>query len=190
MMNLEDEKRIVDKARSGDDKAYALLVSRYAGQTFAFVRRITGSREEAEEAVQDTFVKAWRNLRKFDGRSSFSTWLWRIACNTALSAARRSTAQRKNMISTPEPLREDIPDGEVDAFFADEADDGRIAALNRAIDALAPDDKALVMLYYFEQKSVAECARIAGIKENNAKVQLHRIRKRLCAMIKNSSDER
>ena len=190
MMNSGDEKRIVEKAKQGDDAAFALLVGRYADSTFAFVRRIVANREEAEDAVQETFIKAWSNLRKFDGRSSFQTWLWRIACNTALSAVRHDTAAAKKIVKASDRLWETIPDEDVEAFFAGESDDGRIAALNRAIAVLSPDEKALIMLYYYDEKSIAECAAILGLSESNAKVQLHRIRKKLYATIKQQTDER
>lgn len=190
MVNSGDEKRIVEKAKAGDDAAFALLVGRYADPTFAFVRRIAANREQAEDIVQDSFVKAWSNLRKFDGRSSFQTWLLRIACNTALSAARNSRSSSRKMVNADERLWQNIADSEVDTFFADEADESLIPALNQALDTLAPDEKVLITSFYFDDRPIAECAAILGMSDGNAKVQLHRIRKKLYAMIKNRKDER
>lgn len=184
MKRNDDDKELVDSARNGDDEAFATLVGRYAESLFALVRRIVGSREEAEEVVQDTFVKAWQNLRRFDGRSSFSTWLWRIACNTALTAAGRHKRNKTAVTAGDERLWERIPDSEVEEFFADDADDMRIGDLRTAIAALEPKERIFVTLFYFEERPMTECARILGITENNAKVTLHRIRKKLCATIK------
>ena len=180
-----DDKELTDLARKGGEEAFATLAGRYAEPLFALVRRIVGSREEAEEVTQDAFVKAWQNLDRFDGRSSFRTWLWRIACNTAITAAGRHNRRTAALISIDERMWERIPDSEVDDFFAAEADNRRIEALRAAIANLEPRERAFVTLFYFEDCPMTDCARILGITESNAKVTLHRIRKKLCATIKN-----
>ena len=73
--------------------------------------------------------------------------------------------------------------------FAAEVNERRVAALHRAIEQLAPDERALITLFYFEARSLAECAVILGVTENNAKVRLHRIRKKLYLLIQPQSDE-
>ena len=180
----DDDKELVDSARNGNDEAFACLVGRYSEPVFALVRRIVGNREEAEDVVQETFVKAWSNLHKFDGRASFPTWLWRIACNTALTAASRHKRSKTAVTAIDERLWERVPDSEVEEFFADEADEKRIGDLRAAITALEPREHIFVTLFYFDERPMAECAHILGITENNAKVTLHRIRKKLYALIK------
>ena len=181
------DKELTDLARKGGEEAFAILVGRYAEPVFTLVRRIVGSREEAEEVTQDAFVKAWQNLERFDGRSSFRTWLWRIACNTALTAAGRRKRSKTAFTAADERLWERIPDSEVDDFFAGEADDRRIEELRQAIDTLEPRERALVTLFYFGEQPMAECARILGMTENSAKVALHRTRKKLYTIIKKRS---
>ena len=183
MARADDDKQTVRRAAAGDDRAYGELVERYAPQIFALVHRITGRREDAEDIAQEVFVKAWSSLHKFDGRASFRTWLWRIACNTALSALRARKVVREQAVD--DRLWNVISDSDVDDFFAAGADDARVAALAEAIGMLEPEEKAFVHLFYFEQKPITECAVMLGLTEGNAKVKLHRIRKKLYALIKN-----
>ena len=88
-MTHHDEQRLIQKVREGDVEAFAPLIERYSRPIFALVVGIVGHREEAEELTQDILVKAYTKLSTFSFRSSFSTWLYRIACNTALTAVRR-----------------------------------------------------------------------------------------------------
>lgn len=188
MKRTDDDTLLVRRAAAGDDRAYGELVERYSRQLFALVWRISGRREETEEIVQDALLKAWRALPGFDCRSSFSTWLWRIAVNTAITAVRSHKSQREH--SVDERLWSRFSDSEVDDFFDSEADEARVAALSAAIGRLECDERLLVHLFYFERHSMAECAGIMDVSEGNAKVKLHRIRKKLYALIKLYDDER
>lgn len=186
MRQQQKDTELVRASRDGDKQAFAALVERYRETIFFLVRRIVGSDEEAGETTQDVFIKVYRHLDRFDGRASFSTWLYRIACNTALSAVRRHVRQP---LPISERMLASLPDEAVDSLFAEEENERRVAALHRAIGALAPDERALITLFYFEERSLAECAVILGVTENNAKVRLHRIRKKLYLLIQQQSDE-
>lgn len=183
MKQYDEDTRCIERTLNGDQYAFTQLVDRYQEQVFRLVCSIVGREEDARDVAQDVFVKVYSHLRKFDGRSAFATWLYRIACNTALSAVRR----QRETVPTDERLLSNIPDNEADALFACEADEMMIAALNRAIGRLAPDERAFVTLFYYEERTMAECAAIFGLTENNAKVRLHRIRKKLYSIIKNDT---
>ena len=104
----EDEHLLVAAARAGDAAAFEELVNRYEGKIFRLTRNITGNHEDAEDAMQDAFLKAYAHLQDFHGDSRFYTWLVRIAANEALMRLRK---RRPNQFSLDEPI-----EGETDLF--------------------------------------------------------------------------
>lgn len=175
-MTHYDEQRLIRKVLEGDAEAFAPLVERYSRPIFALVVGIVGQREEAEELTQDIFLKAYTRLSTFGGRSAFSTWLYRIACNTALSAVR---SRRRRFALFDSERGERLPDRvDEDAELATLSEEQERALL-AALDRLAPDERALVQLHYYENRPLTECGEILSISESNTKVRLHRIRKKL-----------
>lgn len=174
-MTHDDEQRLIRKVREGDAEAFAPLVERYSRPIFALVVGIVGQREEAEELTQDIFLKAYTHLSTFGGRSAFSTWLYRIACNTALSAV-RSRRRRFALFDSDRSERlPDVPDEEELTALSQAQEQALLAALDR----LEADERALIQLHYYENRPLSECGEILSISESNAKVRLHRIRKKL-----------
>ena len=174
-MTHQDEQRLIQKVREGDTEAFAPLVERYSRPIFALVVGIVGQREEAEELTQDIFLKAYTHLASYGGRSTFSTWLYRIACNTALTAVKRR--QRRFALfdfSRAERLPELSDEGELT-----ELDEAQEQALRAALDRLEADERALIQLHYYENRPLSECGEILSLTESNTKVRLHRIRKKL-----------
>jgi RNA polymerase sigma-70 factor (ECF subfamily) len=100
---VSDESVLVDAARNGDVGAFEQLVRRYDRNIFRIAQRITQNREDAEDVVQDAFLKAFQNLGQFQGQSKFYTWLVRIAVNEALMRLRRRRPER--MVSLDEEVR-------------------------------------------------------------------------------------
>jgi RNA polymerase sigma-70 factor (ECF subfamily) len=100
---VSDESVLVDAARNGDVGAFEQLVRRYDRNVFRIAQRITQNREDAEDVVQDAFLKAFQNLGQFQGQSKFYTWLVRIAVNEALMRLRRRRPER--MVSLDEEIR-------------------------------------------------------------------------------------
>lgn len=168
----------VERVLDGDTEAFAVLAGRYSGKVFSLIERICHSREDAEELTQDTFVKAYESLVRFRRESSFSTWVYRIAYNTAVSHLRR----RRIRFGEWHDER-DLPVGYVSPMeegAGEREEQGQ--RLERALEALPPDDRALVQLFYLEEKPVREISAILRLSENNVKTRLHRIRKRLGAI--------
>jgi RNA polymerase sigma-70 factor (ECF subfamily) len=112
----DDELQLVTAARAGDIPAFETLVNRYERKIFRLGMNITGSREDAEDVMQEAFLKAYQHLPEFEGNSRFYTWLVRIAVNQALMKLRK---RRPNQVS----LDEEIETGE-DSFFRDVEDWG------------------------------------------------------------------
>lgn len=185
----EREQELIRRILRGESDRYAELVDRYARMIQTLVARIIDRPEEAEEVTQDVFVKAFRQLGSFSGRSSFQTWIYRIACNTALSHARR-TRRRNTLTGIDERRLGLLPDEEVERLEEWVAHERQLEALTRAVARLEADERALITLFYYEERSVSECAAILGLQENNVKVRLHRIRKKLYLLVMEETDGR
>lgn len=185
-MTQQEEERLIRKIKGGNVEAYAPLVEHYGRAIFVLVLRIVGQREEAEEVAQDAFLKAFRALPRFNGRSRFSTYLYRIACNAALSAVR---GRKPRGQSFDERYAERIGEEGVDeeSLEVNALTERQTEALFRALDRLTPGERALVQLHYYENLPLAECGAALQLTENNAKVRLHRIRKKLAVWISEES---
>lgn len=182
--HVEDDASLVERLRAGDEAAFAELVRRYQPRLMRLAQATVGSRAVAEEACQDTWLAVVRGLERFEGRSSFRTWLFRILLNRA-----RSTFGREQ--------RAGRPDGEeVERFdssgawaqppvpWADRVDD-RLAAeqLAKRVRDLLPtipeQQRQVVILHDVEGLPGSDVASLLGISEGNQRVLLHRGRAKL-----------
>ncbi len=179
------EEEVIRRIVEGETELFALLADRYGRAVHALVYRIVGNPEDAEEVTQEVLLKAFAKLADFRGRSSFATWLHRIACNTAVSFARR----RHPLTHFDERQLALLPDDAPERLEAWAERQESLGALNRAIARLTPEERALVTLFYYEECTVAECASITATTDANVKVRLHRIRKKLYLMVKTELDE-
>jgi len=175
-MNQPDDNHLIQQVLDGDTGAYSMIVDRYKDLVFTVVFKIVRNREEAEEAAQDTFLKAFHALPAFKREAKFSTWLFRIAYNTAISRTRKkkiiTTAIDDKMIEnfSTDEIRENI--GQMDR-------EEQVKMLQMAVTSLANDEQLLISLFYQNRRSVEEIASITGLSDTNVKVKLHRIRKKL-----------
>lgn len=174
-MRQQQEHDLIERIAGGDTEAFAVLVDRYAHTVHALVARIVVTAEDAEEVTQDVFLKVFDHLPRFDHRSSPATWIYRIAFNTAVSHARR---RRRPTCPIDERRIAAITDDEAERLEEMVERQQALDSLAAAIEALEADDR-----------SVAECAAITGLTEANVKVRLHRIRKKLYAMITSATNE-
>ena len=133
--------------------------------------RMTGNRETALDLTQETFLRAWEKMDAFEGRSSFSTWLYRIAVNLALNHLRRSKKITYTEIE-PSIIAKELPEDRAEERF-------EMAAIREAVLTLSPNLRACIVLHYFESKPVEEIAGILGIARGTAAWRLHRARKKL-----------
>jgi RNA polymerase sigma-70 factor (ECF subfamily) len=180
---------LVAAAKSGDHPAFVELWTRHSKIAFKMVYRITGNQYDAEDVVQDAWMKAYLHLNTFDGRSKFSTWITRIAINSALGILQRKRAR-------PETSME-ITDGETWQHWeiADEtknieelyASHERVEHLRRAICRLQPTLRNVVEIHQSNDRSIKEIAELAGISVAATKARLLRARKILRrALVANS----
>src|SRR6202790_4102850 len=178
----EDEPLLVAAAKSGDAAAFEELVNRYERKIFRLTMNITRNREDAEDAMQDAFMKAYSHLATFQEDSRFYTWLVRIAANEALMRLRK---RRPNQISLDEPV-----EGEDDLMPREIQDWGpsplqRFAQtemkeiLTTAIEALEPDFRTVFVLRQVEELSTEETSKALGISVPAVKSRLLRARLKL-----------
>jgi RNA polymerase sigma-70 factor, ECF subfamily len=178
----EDEHLLVAAAKSGDTSAFEELVNRYERKIFRLTMNITRNREDAEDAMQDAFMKAYSHLDRFQEESRFYTWLVRIAANEALMRLRK---RRPNQVSLDEPVESE------DDFLPQQIEDWgpspeqRYAQtemrdiLRDVIEDLTPDFRVVFVLRDVEGLSTEETAEAVGISEAAVKSRLLRARLKL-----------
>jgi RNA polymerase sigma-70 factor (ECF subfamily) len=174
-MSREEELKIIERIRDGEETLYESLILAHSPKILSVVRSVVGNNEDAEEIAQDVFVKAYFSLDKFRGDSSFSTWLFRIAYNMAISKV------RKKRISYLEIDKAGVITSEV--FSQDDTEalekEKRFQILEKLLNTLDAKERFLIILFYNQEKSIKEISAITGMGESNVKVSLHRIKKRL-----------
>jgi RNA polymerase sigma factor (sigma-70 family) len=172
-----NDNEIISKVLSGDQQAYAGLVSRYQSYVFTLTLRMVKSREDAEEVAQDVFIKAYKYLADFKGASKFTTWLYTIVHNTCISFLRKKKLDIHSLDNEKIFETIDSQDSGMKANMIEQK--SKLAMVNDAIGLLNPDDAQIITLFYKAEQSLEETAQILGIEMNAAKVRLHRARTRL-----------
>lgn len=170
-MTNDPDHLILDKILAGEQSAYAELVNKYKSYAYTIAMRILQSRPEAEEAAQDAFIKAFNHLSGFNRESKFSTWLYRIVFNTAISYKRKTRYQFQSIENTVVEYQQE---GE---GMLEKTDKKKY--LNAAMAKLNEADRTALTLFYLEEFSLEEIAAITGMQANTAKVRIHRARQRL-----------
>jgi RNA polymerase sigma-70 factor (ECF subfamily) len=177
------EHELIRRARAGDEDAFAEIVVAHADRVYGALRRFGLDPDEADEVAQEVFVRAWRGLARFEERSQFSTWLYRIAFNEA----QRRLARRSPARADPEPDREDpiVALRESPELGPEAQTLGREfeRTLEWALGQLPADWRAAVVLRDVEGLSTRDAAEVAGIREAAFKSRLHRGRMQLRALL-------
>jgi RNA polymerase sigma factor (sigma-70 family) len=172
-----NDNELISKVLSGDQQAYASLVSRYQNYVFTLALRFTKSREDAEEVSQDIFIKAYRALADFRGASKFSTWLYTIVNTTCITFLRKKKLEVHSLDNEKVFEVADNQDSGMRANMIEQK--SRVSMVNQAIKMLSADDAEVITLFYKSEQSLEEIAQILGVEANTAKVRLHRARTRL-----------
>ena len=172
-----NDNELISRVLNGDQQAYAGLVSRYQTYVFTLALRMVKSREDAEEVAQDSFIKAYKYLADFKGASKFSTWLYTIVNNTAISFLRKKKVEIHSLDNEKVFEVADSKESGMGANMIEQK--SKMAMVNQAISMLNPDDAQIITLFYKAEQSLDETAQILGIEINAAKVRLYRARTRL-----------
>lgn len=175
---------VVARARDGDMDAYRTLVERHARGIFGLAWRMTGSEQDAEDIVQETLLKAYRSLHRYESRSGFGTWLHRIAANCALDHI-RARQRRLERQAAPPPGVDTTFDPIESAPALDPSPD-RLAMsgevrrrLQGAMGLLTPNERAAFVLRHCEEVPIEEIGRLLGLRENATKQSIFRAVRKL-----------
>ncbi len=163
---------LIDKILRGDLFASRTLVDRHKDYAFTIAYRILNNREEAEEAAQDAFVKAFKAFNNFNRDAKFTTWFYRIVVNAALSIQQKKKLMTQDIDNA---VHISSDDNERNTFKKRE----QRHYIEMALKLLSPDDVTMITLFYLKEQSLEEIGEILSIETNTIKVKLHRARKRL-----------
>ena len=167
-----DEAAAVARAQRGDHEAYRVLVERHSRSVYRLAYRLTGRPEDAEDVVQETFVRAYRQLRRFQSRSNFATWLYRIGFNCAIDYVR--ARPRRESAQSPEALERYAQPGAGptadDLVYAGEV--GR--RLQAALAHLTSQERAAFLLRHYHGCSIEEIGLALDLNTNAAKHSIFR----------------
>jgi RNA polymerase sigma-70 factor, ECF subfamily len=170
---------LISRAQEGDLDAFAALVTFYYPQCLRFAKQMLGVREDAEEAVQDAFVRAFRALPRYEHRERFGAWLYRIVANRCRTVALRRQRRERLVIPIDGPFREEAgPENRLDELrFA--TDD-----VQRALEALPADQREAFLLRHVEDLSYEEMANVTGAGVSALKMRVKRACDRLRIMLR------
>ena len=173
------DEALVAAAKLGDHPAFLELWKRHSNKVFKTAYGITGKREDAEDVIQDVWIKAYLHLNTFDGRAKFATWLTRIAINSSLMILRKKRSHPETSMEVPDGdtwQRRDIADQakNVEELYARHE---RIERLRREICSLRPGLRIVVEIHQSNDSSVKEVAELAGLSLAATKSRLVRARK-------------
>lgn len=175
-MTNEADLSLIDRILGGEQQLYGELVSRYKSYTFTIALKILQNRPEAEEAAQDAFIKAFHHLGGFNRQSKFSTWLYRIAFNTAISYKRKHRHQFQSIENTVIEYHQEA-DG-----MLEKTDKKKF--LHLAMAKLNELDRTALTLFYMQEFALEEIAEIMSMQANTVKVRIHRARLRVAEELK------
>ena len=182
-MDATDAAAVLARARQGDGEAFRALVEQHSRSVFRLAFRMTGNEQDAEDVVQESFLRAYRQLGRFESRANFGTWLYRITANCAVDLMRSKQARHDQ--SRAEPL-----DEATDTTMSDRPDPERMAGsaeiqrrVAAALGALSPLERAAFTLRHYEGRSIDEISRTLGLGTSAAKHSVFRAVKKLRAAL-------
>jgi RNA polymerase sigma-70 factor (ECF subfamily) len=181
MKNLSDQE-IIDSVKKGNTSDYSIIVNRYKNKAFSMLKRMLKNDFDAEEILQDCFLKAYNSLRSFKGESKFSTWFYRIVYNSALT---KLSSQKRKIESEMSSVEEHFD--LVSSYNSDEIEKKDLTDLiQETINKLPERYSTIITLFYLNEMSIEEISEVMMISVSNVKVMLYRSRNALRDLILNS----
>ena len=178
-MDATEATAVLARARQGDSEAFRVLVEQHSRSVFRLAYRMTGNEQDAEDVVQESFLRAYRQLGRFESRANFGTWLYRIAANCSVDLMRAK--QARHDITRSESLEEaaELPAAETPTpeRLAESGEIQRRVA--EALVGLSPLERAAFTLRHYEGRSIDEISRTLGLGTSAAKHSVFRAVKKL-----------
>jgi RNA polymerase sigma-70 factor (ECF subfamily) len=174
----ESDSVAVARVKAGDENAYRVLVDRHSRSVFRLAYRMTCNEQDSEDVVQETFMRAYKQLHRWEARSSFSTWLYRIAANYSLDLVRRR--KRHGEVTMNETGPDDAPEMIQSIASNDPGPDrlmfsGRVQeTVSTALNELSQQERTAFVLRHFEGQSIEEISGALGLSGNAAKHSIFR----------------
>lgn len=187
--NLTDL-QLTEQTNNGDENAFAEIVRRYSPRVFRFASRFFNQRSLVEEAAQEVFLKAFTQLKNFEGRGSLEGWLTRITVNTCINSLRstkRETELTVSALSDTEVdwLEQRMSNAATAQYQADEEKMIAVDLVNRVLEIMSPDDRLALTLLDGEGHSIREISEMTGWSESKVKIQAFRARRRMREAMEN-----
>jgi RNA polymerase sigma-70 factor (ECF subfamily) len=187
----------VERTLAGDRNAYRVLVDRYSLYLYRLAYRMTGNSHDAEEVVQEVFLRAYQKLSQFAGNSNFGTWVYRIAANYSIDRIRQRNVEEARQM-TPSPLTEDGPEIDPIAVVKDPsasperlASSAELAAkMKEALDSLTPAERTAIVMRHWEGCAIEEIASVLKSNSNATKNTVFRAVAKLRKALEPFSDFR
>jgi RNA polymerase sigma-70 factor, ECF subfamily len=174
--NSLNEFDIIEQINGGDTSVFRLLVDKYKDVSFSLACSILSNEQDAEDALQESFIKAYNGLKRFKQTSSFSTWLYKIVVNTCMTRYQKQSKERK-IIDANTDINTEISD--TSSLFNEIVLNERKDIVNKVLESVKEEESLLLRLYYLADLSIAEIKEITGFSDSNIKVSLYRARKSL-----------
>jgi RNA polymerase sigma-70 factor (ECF subfamily) len=175
-MKYQEDNHYIDRVLGGDVAAYSMLVAKHKNLVFSIALKILNNREDAEEVAQDCFLKVFQALKTFEKKSKFSTWLYRIVYNAAISKTRK---KKLEVVPMDNYVIHNYTLDEVSGSIDEIDPEQQRIMIELAMERLTDDENLLITLFYKGENSIEEISNITGLSMSNVKVRLHRIRKKL-----------
>lgn len=190
--DLSDPAEILDNdlvkiVRERDPQRYGEIIERYQGKLFAYLYRLVGEKEEAQDILQDVFIKAYRNLYSYDTERKFSSWIYRIAHNEAVNHIKRKSLKRfislENVTSTKDKMDSSSAEDDAQTSWIKKEMGQEV---NQAVNRLPIKYKQVLVLRYFSDKSYEEISEILGKPVNTVGTLIKRAKNKLSEELKDS----
>lgn len=182
-MDATESAAVLARARQGDDEAFRALVERHSRSVFRLAFRMTGNEQDAEDVVQESFLRAYKQLDRFESRANFGTWLYRITANCSVDLMRSKQARHDQSRGESLDAAEQMPAGDLPSpqRLAESAEIQ--ARVQDALGELSPLERAAFTLRHYEGRSIDEISATLGLGTSAAKHSVFRAVKKLRAAL-------
>lgn len=169
------DEEFIKRILNGDSNAYSYFVDKYKDVAYSIAYRVVHDAHDAEEIIQDAFVKAYQAIDTLKDKGKYSTWLYKIVYNVALSRCRKMKVQKDSI----EEVESEMSIDQVYTQLNKIEKDDQKKFIQMSLDQLDESENIILTLFYLNENSVEEISNITGISKSNIKIKLHRARKKL-----------